>query len=252
MGMKATIEIKEVTYQVDFSKNYDLSIPMGHPAAGVCAWYVDPVIIKPVQTPDWIGSVKAGGVVNFTDIRFNPHGNGTHTECVGHITREWESINQELRTFFFLCEVITVIPEQTNQGAAVDWEQLQHKRKHPEANALVIRTLPNGPEKTRHNYSNTHPPYLTEAAAKWLADQQVEHLLIDLPSIDPEVDGGKLLAHRAFWNYPEQPRKHATITELIYVPEKVKDGIYFLNLQIAPFENDATPSKPVLFKTKKI
>jgi hypothetical protein len=28
----------------------------------------------------------------------------------------------------------------------------------------------------------------------------------------------------------------------------VKDGSYILNLQIAPFENDASPSKPVLYK----
>ena len=40
----------------------------------------------------------------------------------------------------------------------------------------------------------------------------------------------------------------ATITEFIYVPNKVQDGAYFLNLMVAPFENDATPSKPVLFE----
>jgi hypothetical protein len=40
----------------------------------------------------------------------------------------------------------------------------------------------------------------------------------------------------------------ATITEFIFVPNTVLDGTYFLNLQIAPFENDATPSKPILYK----
>ena len=38
-----------------------------------------------------------------------------------------------------------------------------------------------------------------------------------------------------------------TITELIYVPEEVTDRQYLLNLQIAPFENDASPSKPILY-----
>jgi hypothetical protein len=28
----------------------------------------------------------------------------------------------------------------------------------------------------------------------------------------------------------------------------VDDGTYLLNLQIAPFENDASPSKPVIYK----
>jgi hypothetical protein len=32
------------------------------------------------------------------------------------------------------------------------------------------------------------------------------------------------------------------------VPNDIDDGTYFLNLQIAPFENDATPSKPILYK----
>ncbi len=50
------------------------------------------------------------------------------------------------------------------------------------------------------------------------------------------------------WNYNGKLRKDCTITELIYVPNKVEDGTYFLNLQIAPFENDATPSKPILYK----
>jgi arylformamidase len=250
--MTAEVTCNGIKYAVDFQKYYDLSIPIGHPAAGVSAWYVEPVSIKPVQTTNWIGSVKAGGAVNFTDVRFNPHGNGTHTECVGHISPEWQSINQELKEFFMLAEVITVIPERMGDDSVISCEQIVHKRKFPEAKALVIRTLPNGPEKTRQHYSNTNPPYLEPAAAQWMADHGIEHLLIDLPSVDREVDGGKLAAHRAFWNYPAAPRLQATITELIFVPEKVKDTLYFLNLQIAPFENDATPSKPILFKTKKL
>jgi hypothetical protein len=81
-----------------------------------------------------------------------------------------------------------------------------------------------------------------------MANNGIDHLLLDLPSVDREVDGGALAAHRAFWNYPENPRMKATITELIYVPSKVQDGQYFLNLQVAPIENDASPSRPVLYR----
>jgi hypothetical protein len=76
----------------------------------------------------------------------------------------------------------------------------------------------------------------------------VEHLLIDMPSIDREMDEGKLLAHHAFWQYPENTQFHKTITEFIYVNNEIIDGTYLLNLQIASFENDASPSKPVLYK----
>ncbi len=69
-----------------------------------------------------------------------------------------------------------------------------------------------------------------------------------MPSVDKEKDDGALLAHKAFWNYPEKPRLNATITELIYVRNKVKDGSYILNLQVANFNNDAAPSRPVLYE----
>ncbi len=39
----------------------------------------------------------------------------------------------------------------------------------------------------------------------------------------------------------------STITELIYVPDHVPDGEYLLNLQIAPFNADASPSRPIIF-----
>ena len=41
------------------------------------------------------------------------------------------------------------------------------------------------------------------------------HLLIDMPSIDKENDEGKLEAHHAFWNYPNNAQLHKTITEFI-------------------------------------
>ena len=46
----------------------------------------------------------------------------------------------------------------------------------------------------------------------------------------------------------EDARLDSTITELIYVNDSVSNGTYLLNLQIASFENDASPSKPILYK----
>ena len=72
--------------------------------------------------------------------------------------------------------------------------------------------------------------------------------------MDREEDEGKLLAHKAFWNVKDinnlnaDARLDCTITEMIFVDDNVQDGSYILNLQIASFENDASPSKPVLYK----
>ena len=128
--------------------------------------------------------------------------------------------------------------------------------KFPEA--IVIRTLPNQENKKHKNYSNTNPTYLLEEAATFIRESGIKHLLIDLPSVDRENDEGKLLAHKAFWNVKDvnnlnaDARLDCTITEMIFVDDNVKDGSYILNIQIASFENDASPSKPILFKIDDI
>jgi kynurenine formamidase len=200
------------------------------------------------MTEQFVGSVALGGAVNFRDVQFNPHGNGTHTECVGHIAKEFYSIHQVLQRFFFLAQVWTVQPEQQATDEIISLAQVRAALlQKPHLEALVIRTLPNSDEKKQRQYSNTNPPYMEAAAAAWLYEQGIRHILIDTPSVDREEDEGVLAAHHAFWNYPDAPRLDATITELIYVPNAVADGLYLLNLQVAAFENDATPSQPTLY-----
>ena len=65
---------------------------------------------------------------------------------------------------------------------------------------------------------------------------------------DKEADGGVLASHHAFWSHPENTRLDCSITELIFVPDEVKDGSYLLNLSFAPLDNDASPSRPTLYK----
>ncbi|WP_418508549.1 cyclase family protein [Corallibacter sp.] len=246
--MKATIETNSKKYKIDLKKPLDISIPLQASESNVNAWYQDAPKIEPVKDEDWVGSVAQGSSVNFNNIFFNPHAHGTHTECVGHITKKVHSINQNLKQFFFLAEVVTVAPEKLYDDFVISKKQLQFALGNKKREALVIRTIPNMTDKTSKQYSNTNPTYLLEEAAIYLREKGVKHLLIDLPSVDKEKDEGKLLAHHAFWNTAGRPRLDATITEFIFVPNSVLDGTYFLNIQIAPFENDASPSKPVLYQ----
>jgi kynurenine formamidase len=113
--------------------------------------------------------------------------------------------------------------------------------------ALIIRTKPNDHSKMQRQYSGTNFPYLTIGAMQRIVDAGVQHLLVDLPSVDREEDGGALAAHHLFWNVPVEPNFQKTITELIYVPNEIADGTYVLNLQVSNFANDAAPSRPMLF-----
>ncbi len=251
--MITKITYKGKSYNADLKKPMDISIPLRQGEENVSAWYVNPVKIEPVQMGNWIGDINQGGSVNFRNVFFNPHGNGTHTECVGHISKENYTINKTLTSFFFIAELVTILPDEIQNGDKVITKQhLQNciEGKHPEA--IIIRTLDNHPSKMNRHYSNTNPPYLTEEAALYLNESGIDHLLIDLPSVDKEVDDGKLLAHHAFWQYPHQTKLHRTITELIYVPNSIFDGTYLLNIQIASFENDASPSKPVLYQLNPV
>lgn len=233
---------------VDLSKPIDISMPLRAGDNNANAWYRPPVTMEPVRMGDWVGDVNKGGSVNFRDIWFNPHAHGTHTECVGHISKEFYSINQQLQQFFFLAQLITITPDSLENDYVITAEHLMIGLHDANCEAVIIRTLPNDKSKLTRHYSNTNPPYLHHLATSYLRSRNIDHLLLDLPSVDREQDEGKLLAHHAFWNYPAATRTNATITELIYVPEEIADGNYLLNLQIAPFENDAAPSKPVLFK----
>ncbi|MDO6745239.1 cyclase family protein [Tenacibaculum soleae] len=247
--MIAEIIYNSEKHQIDLSKPLDISISIDVLKENVNAWYLDDPKISPVRSGDWVGSVAEGADVNFNNVSFNPHAHITHTECVGHITKEVYSVNKNLNRFFFLAEVVTIYPEQLDNGDfVITKHQLQKVLNHKKIVAVVIRTLPNSDKKTNARYSNTNPPYLLEEAAVYLKEIGIKHLLIDLPSVDKEKDEGKLLAHNAFWNTKNEIRFDATITEFIYVPNNIEDGTYFLNLMIAPFENDATPSKPILYK----
>ncbi|MGB0428697.1 MAG: cyclase family protein, partial [Flavobacteriales bacterium] len=110
-------------------------------------------------------------------------------------------------------------------------------------NSLIIRTLPNDLDKCSKLYSDTNPAYLSAEAMTFIVDLGIEHLLIDLPSVDKEHDEGRLEAHKLFWNFPKNIRTHASITELIYVPNQLEDGSYLLQIQFPKFKLDASPSR---------
>ncbi len=145
--------------------------------------------------------------------------------------------------------MVTITPQKTENGdEIITAEHFKNIIKHKDNEAIVIRTAPNEAEKINKHYSNTNAPYVLNDAITHLLSLGIDHILIDLPSVDREFDEGKLLSHHVFWNYPQAPQTHRTITEMIFVNNQVPDGQYLLNIMVAPFENDASPSKPVLYK----
>jgi arylformamidase len=235
---------------IESQEGIDLSISFGGEEHQVNAWYLDDPLISPVKSGDFIGSVGQGAPVNFNNIFFNPHAHVTHTESLGHITKDFHSVNTIVQPLFYTARVITLKPIQHSDGDQIlTLAQLKASLNGDKKfEAIIIRTLPNTIEKKNRKYSHSNPPYLESACALFLREIGVMHLLVDLPSVDKEVDGGELAFHHAFWGVPENPDFQRTITEFVYIPESCEDGDYLLNLQVAPIENDASPSRPVIYK----
>lgn len=251
--MMAVFEIGGQSVRVDMSRPNSLAMTLENGGKGVNCFWAPDFEAEPVRFGDFVGSTALGGIVNFMNLRLNPHGNGTHTECVGHIAKEPYTIFECLKDYTHLALLVSVYPEKTDEGDRVIFkhqlEALWETYNGVSPTALVVRSLPNDDLKLSTRYSGANPPYFHHEATAWMADMGVAHLLTDFPSVDREEDGGQLLAHKAFWHYPgENVRTHATITELMYAPAEVRDGFYILQHQIAPMGIDASPSNPVLYE----
>jgi kynurenine formamidase len=149
--------------------------------------------------------------------------------------------------------LIQISPAQEGNDLVIRPEHFEKLRKFgPKSiEALIIQT-----DRTQTNlnkdFSESNPPYIDAASIELIDYLGVQHLLIDLPSVDREKDEGKLAFHHAFWKIPSNPQKNKTITEMISVPRDVHEGWYALNLQVASFYNDAAPSRPIMYKMESV
>jgi arylformamidase len=218
----------------------------------------------------FIGDTRAGGSCNCEMVTLVPHCNGTHTEGPGHVTRERISVHASALRPAFVAALVSVNAEDAVASAETSDPPPQPGDRWVTAGALtaaldaigpapmeavVVRTLPNEESKRARDWmAPPLPPYFTLEAMAMLVERGVTHLLVDLPSVDRLLDEGRLSGHRVFFGMPpdssaaaEVGRPDATITEMIYAPDSLPDGLYALSLQLAAWITDAAPSRPVLF-----
>ena len=249
MKMNLIIENAGRHFTCDLSKPMIASFSMNNGTNNPNAFHLPFPSFVPFGMGDFIGSTKKGGPVNCEILTLAPHGNGTHTECVGHIAKETYTIAQTFKSFHAFGALITVKPEQQRNGDVVisrsQLEQALQGKIIPQA--LMIRTQNSSSDLGNTIWSGNNPPYFSADAMELLAKLSIQHVLTDLPSVDPEEDGGALAAHHAFWQYPHATRTNATITEMLFIPDDVKDDYYLISFGIAPLQSDASPSTIQLY-----
>jgi len=267
--LNARLEISGREVRIDLARPHDLSIEIDFEGPQVRHFAAPRASSHAFTAPGFPGSVERGASCNCRFITLIPHCNGTHTECVGHLTREAMQAHQIVPRGLLPALLLSVLPlpwgesgETTNPVPQPEDRLVTRAAlraawpvKLPFApQALVIRTLPNTPAKRVRDYSDMTPPYLTSEAALHLVQRRIEHLVVDLPSIDRARDEGRLTAHRLFFGLPagevalgRAARSTCTVTELAYIPDEVADGPYLLELQVPAINGDAVPSRPMLY-----
>lgn len=247
--MIITLDWHGKDYRVDLSRPLHISIPLRNGVENQPnAFGAPPFETSPLKAGNFVGSTEQGAPINFYDVRLNPHGNGTHTESIGHITSIDQAIHTKLKQTHYVAELVTILPTKQQDGdRRIEAEALRQMIAY-NCQALIVRTLPNERDKMTRKYTGTNPPYFSEESMNYIVERNYVHLLTDLPSVDREEDGGALVAHKTFWGIPGGKRHDRTITEMVYVDNDIEDGLYLLDLQIAPLMLDASPSRPVLYK----
>ena len=278
MHARVTIDGHELA--IDLSHPVDLAIELDFTGAQPRHFGAPRASSRPYESPgfDFKGSVERGASCNCSIIVLIPHCNGTHTECAGHLTRERLDAWRTAPAGLVPALLLSVEPETVASQKAGDYAGAGESTEPPPQpgdrlitaralerswpgstpftpRALILRTLPNDPDKRTRDYTSGNPPYLSQQAAELLVARGIAHLIVDAPSIDRGHDEGRLTAHRIFFGLPPKmvqlgaaTRRDATITELAFVPDEVTDGAYLLELQVPALCGDAVPSRPLLYR----
>jgi len=261
--MNAIIEIDNKKYNIDFDQGIDISIPLYFNGNQPNTYSVEKAISRPYTDDNFIGDTRKGGPCNFETYTLTPHCNGTHTECIGHITDERISLLSSLKEEMIPCSLISVFPKNTNENYTpkINPEDLVITRQELEGQlggvnsaflkAVVVRTLPNDQGKKNRDYMKESSAFFSLEAMEYIVSLGVQHILVDTPSVDRLFDDGCLTAHNVFWKTKGKKlnieSQNKTITEMVFAGKEVKDGKYLLNLQIPAFVSDAAPSRPILY-----
>lgn len=274
--MKMQVEIAGKNYQANLHRQHSIAITLlpngdqpSHFGAPACT-------SETLEGEGFIGDTRRGGSCNVNSLTIVPHCNGTHTESIAHIVNQKVPVFEAAQQALFAAVLISIEPciaKDTDDGYVPAFDEanrvisralLESKLENftnQQLLGVIIRTLPNHSTKKTNVYNNeNYPIYLTNNAMQYLVERQVQHLLVDFPSVDKMYDEGKLSNHRIFWNVTLDSNemtlesfKHKTISEMVFVDNQIKDGFYLCNLQLPEINTDAVPSRPVLIElTEKV
>lgn len=279
--MLTTISLGNQHYNIntDFAHSLAIAVCFNNAEQQPNHFGATPATAIPMQANGFIGDTEQGGSCNVNELTLNPHCNGTHTETIAHICDTSNALALKVSALeippLMPCALISVTPipamgchDEYSPGFnpddfVINRQQLeQHLSSYSieQLQSVAVRTLPNTPSKCQENYSaSNQPAFFSREAILYLNELGVEHLILDIPSLDRLDDDGLLTCHHIFWQVAEgahQPSPNSllnkTITEMAYIDNSIPDGFYFANIQTPAFVNDAAPSRPMLYQAEAL
>jgi len=267
MNAELTIGGQKIRAALDRGVSLAIAVEFGQP--GPRHFGVGAPSSLPFSVGSFSGSVATGASANCATVTLTPHCQMTHTESVAHLTREAGDAWRVVPRGLLPAVVVSVLPEPARESSeSTDpqpWgtDTLITRRRLRAAwpmgrmvdpVAAIIRTLPNDAGKRSRDYTDLIPPYLTREAVEWLVEKRIDHLVLDVPSLDRTHDDGHMVGHRLFFGLPpgssargDAARSRATITELAFIPDEVADGPCVLSLAVPAIGGDAVPSQPIVY-----
>lgn len=245
--MKCILELNSVHFTIDLQNKIPCFYSLIHGENNPRCFYLPYPSYEPFRIGSFVGSIDEGGAANCMVVTIAPHGAGTHTECIGHIAKGEYSISATLTDSFFLGYFSTIGVLSVGDDSIISQNEIQE----------ILLSVPKGTTALALNVSGnfsgdnsgTNPAYFLPETMEMIVKSGIEHLIVNIPSVDKEEDGGVLASHHTFWNYKRigSPRFGATITELANFPTDLEVGCYIIEIQIAPIHSDASPSRIFLY-----
>ncbi len=98
------------SFRVDFGQPVSLAIPLDFAGPQPSCFGAPRAESSPLRSGGFTGDTRLGGSCNCEVLTLAPHCNGTHTECVGHVTDERVAISERLAGGVQLAQLVTVEP----------------------------------------------------------------------------------------------------------------------------------------------
>ena len=101
------------SFRADLGSPVSIAIPLDFDGPQPSCFDAPRAEARPFRAGPFVGDTRAGGSCNCEILTLAPHCNGTHTECVGHVTDDRVAVSERVPGGLCLARLVTVAVYRT-------------------------------------------------------------------------------------------------------------------------------------------